>query len=322
MPAKLRLNHSADDFSSCSLEQLCGLVQEMKVAYDDVAEQVEDKAFAKCDSGEFAAAVHCLGELAAFFERMENKNEEVDRDLADLYVLIGDMHLSAQRFDESRQWFEKAIVVDDNYDIAYHSMANACMHIGDEDGAIRSWEQEIRIAPGNYYTYLQLAGLYEKRGDLVKFVDVLERLLSRDTHNIRALHTLIMHYERHRPGVNTELLRRRLINADHEMVKMELVIWTYHMCRENRGENALRFLENHEREKAGLTLVHLLKAHLFGLMRQYARKRRELSVFKRLCHGSAEAMKNRLEEFASVFGEKAAHELSARLMIARPWGCR
>jgi tetratricopeptide (TPR) repeat protein len=294
------------------------MVMVQSCAYDDVAEYVEDKVFHECDSGRQEQATAQLEKLAGYLELVENKNDEVDRVLADVYVLLGDVFMCAKKFEDGRQWFEKAIVVDDNFDVAYHSLADACLRLGDETAAIHCWKQEIHNAPGNYYTYLQLADLFEKREDYIEFVEILEHLLTRDQHNIRALHRLIRHHEIHNPELDVELLRRRLINADHELVKMELVIWTYHMCREERCKDALLFLQNHEQENSGLTLTHLLKAHIYGVLRQYSKKRQELADFKRLCNGNSDAMRQRLNEFSTVFGGNDADRLHIRLIVSHP----
>ena len=57
----------------------------------------------------------------------------------------------------------KAVVVDDRYDVPYHSLAISCLNMGQTERAIRSLEQEIAVAPGNYYSYLLLADIFEKR---------------------------------------------------------------------------------------------------------------------------------------------------------------
>ncbi len=305
------------DASRCTLAQLCNFVVTMEHPYEDLAEQIEDKAYAECENGGFYRAVGHIEHIAAFFEHLENKNEEVCRDLADVYVLLGEIHLCAGGHEESRTWFEKAIVVDDAYDVPYHSLANSFVYQGMHDEAIRCWEQEIRVAPGNYFTYLLLADMYEKQGNEKRFVEVLEALLERNPGNIRALHRLIQHHQLHNPTLNVELLRRRLITADHGLVKTELVIWTYHMCAEQKYEDALWFLDRREEDAPGLIITHLLKAHIYGRLRQYTKKKRELSEFRRLCHGRDDLMRTKLEEFRSVFGDGAAERLAARLAIAR-----
>jgi tetratricopeptide (TPR) repeat protein len=293
------------------------MVETLKCAYDSVADFIEDKAFTECDNGRFESVVKRLGRFSVFFENIGEKNDEIDRDLSDIYLLIGDMCVSAGKYADGRGWFEKAVIVDDNHDIAFHSLGGACLRAGDEESAIKAWEMEIRVAPGNYYTYLQLADLFEKRKEFERFTEVLEWLLSRDQNNIRALHRLIRYHENISMETDVDLLRRRIINADHDLVKMELVIWTYHMCRVKRFDDALRFLENHEQEKNGLILTKLLKAHVYANLRQYSRKKNELAEFVRLCSGNVESMNQRLREFSGIFGEKEADRLHVRFNVSR-----
>ena len=112
----------------------------------------------KCDE-----VIEQLTRLCTFFENMEEKNEEVVRDLSDVYLLTGEFCQVGERFSDSVEWFKKAIVVDDNYDVPYHSLSSSYLNLGETSLAIKSLEQEIQVAPGNYYSYLLLADLYEKQ---------------------------------------------------------------------------------------------------------------------------------------------------------------
>ena len=123
--------------------------------------------------------------VGRFFELMENKNEENCRDLADVYLLIGQIYQYNNSPQESVSWLSKAVVVDDRYDVPYHSLAISCLNMGQTERAIRSLEQEIAVAPGNYYSYLLLADIFEKEGRPVDVEDTLKKLLARDPENIR-----------------------------------------------------------------------------------------------------------------------------------------
>ena len=246
---------------------------------------------------------------------MEKKNEENTRDLADIYLLAGEFCQGCDRIPEAISWFEKAIIVYDTYDVPYHSLAMAYISIGKTDKATQSLEQEITVAPGNYFSYLLLADLYEQRKKYQKVEDVLRSLLSRDSDNIQALHKLITFYERRNPELDMELLRRRLINADKELIKLDLVIWTYHMCREGNYEEALNFLNKREAESPEISLPHLLKGHIYGFMKKYVNKRSELENFKKLNHSREVFMRSKVDEFCKVFGEKACNRMMKKLAI-------
>jgi len=45
-----------------------------------------------------------------------------------------------------------------------HNLATAFIELGDNASAIRSLEQEISLEPGNYFSALRLADLYETAG--------------------------------------------------------------------------------------------------------------------------------------------------------------
>ncbi len=303
------------DPTRCSLKKLCSLVMEYSYPYEDLAELIEDKGYEECIEGNDAEVIEELTQVCTFFENMENKNEENARDLADVYLLTGEFCQCAERFSDSISWFKKAIVVDDAYDVPYHSLAISYLSLGETEKAVKSLEQEVEIAPGNYYTYLFLADLYERQEKYTKVEEILRNLLSRDSDNIQALHKLITHYQKRNPDLDVELLRRRLINADKELVKLDLIIWTYHMCEENKHESALTFLNERECESPSISITHLLKAHIYGEMRQYVKKRNELQRFRKSNHGREEFMRNTFDEFAKIFGERARFHLQRKLAV-------
>ena len=305
------------DPTRCPLKKLCELVSNYSYPYEDLAELIEDKGYEECMEGNATEVIQALARLSNFFEQIENKNEENTRDLADVCLLAGEFCQCTDKNSDSVSWFKKAILVDDTYDVPYHSLAMAYISLGETIKAIKSLEQEINVAPGNYFTYLLLADMYEKKGKYDKVEEALRNLLSRDSDNIQALHKLICVYEKRNPELDMELLRRRLITADKELVKLDLIIWTYHMCRERRYEEAIAFLNNREEETPGISITHLLKAYIYGCMRQYVNKRNELEKFKKLNHGREEFMRSKVDEFCKIFGEKACTRIKKRLAITK-----
>jgi len=298
-----------------TLGDLCGLVLSLSVPYDDVAERIEDLAYTEYGRGGLDYAVGELAGLASFFEGLRNKNEEVSRDLAQVYLLIGQMYQYAGRFEESIEWINKSIVVDDMYPVAYHSLAHSFSSIGDESMAVKSLEQEITVAPGNYYTYLLLADKHERSGSADRFEEVLRRLLERDPGNIQALHKLIRHCERDSQHADVELLRRRLLSRSEGLSRIEAVMRAYHLTQAGRAEEAAEFLDAWGVRSPDVSIIHLAKAHIYGQTHQFHRKREELSQFKRKNHGREEVMEIKIAEFASVFGDEAAGRLRQRLKV-------
>lgn len=305
------------DPTRCSLKKLCKLVISYSYPYEDLAELIEDKGYEECVEGRCKEVVEELELLSAFFESMENKNEENTRDLADVYLLIGEFFQCSDMFSDSISWFEKAVVVDDAYDVPYHSLSMTYLNLGETEKAVKSLEQEIKISPGNYYTYLLLADLYQKQEKYEDVERILRSLLSRDSNNIQALHKLITYYIKRNPQLDIELLRRRLINVDKQLVKLDLIIWTFHMCEEGKYEETLRFLSEREHESPGISIIHLLKAHIYGCMLQYVKKGNELKEFRKLNCGREEFMRTKFDEFSKVFGEKASVRLQKKLAVTK-----
>jgi len=299
-----------------SLSRLCDDVLNLRATYDDAAEQIEDAAYFEYERGGLEHAVEVLKGLARFFEGLRNKSEEVSRDLAQVYLLIGQLYLYAGNFEQSIAWINNSIVVDDMYPVAYHSLALAFRSIGDESMSIKSLEQEIRVAPGNYYTYLLLADLYEKNGDFAHFEDVLRRLLERAPNNVQGLHRLIRHCERVGGAADVELLRRRLLSNNTGLSRIEAIIRAYHLVQAEREREATEFLEAWGEEAPDVSINHLANAHIYGQMCLHSKKRRELSLFRIKNHAREDVMEIKIAEFASVFGEEAAEKIKRSLRVA------
>lgn len=301
-----------------TLAQLCELVASYESPFEDVADLIENRAFAQCQNGGADGVVEQLRELAAFFEEMENKNEENSRDQADIYVLIGEILQYHDDFAESIEWFRKAIAVNDRYSVPFHSLAISYRRLGDSKSAARCLEQELLLAPGNYFSYLLLADLYEEQGETQKTEEILKTLLERDPNNLQALHKIITHYERTDANLDVEFLRRRIAAIRKPFTKMEMMIWVYHICAERRYSDALRFLTKREKDSPEITIIHLLKAYVYGEMREFTKKKAELTAFQQKNSARQRFMLNKLEEFEHIFGPKITARLRRRLAISRP----
>jgi len=312
MHSKARADRPLED---CTLSQLCNHVISYAYPLEDIFDFIEDRAFAEAEEGEFGKVIHQLERMVTFYEYMENKNEENCRDLVDIYVLMGEVYQYFDRYQESIEWLQKGVVVNDRYFAPYHSLARAYLHLNDYEHAIRSLEQEIALAPGNYYAYILLADLYEATEEFDAVEETLNRLLERDHDNIEALHKLIVHYQNLQPEVDIELLRRRLINIRKSLNEHETIIWTYHMYCENRLEDACRYLDSIEEQKESIQpVICLLKAFLLGKLQQFNKKRDELLKFIALTENkNGTYLQSKLEEFEAVFGILSTESLQKRL---------
>jgi tetratricopeptide (TPR) repeat protein len=304
--------------SECTLAQLCNRVITRRQSYGDLAEIIEDRAYQECEDGRCERAGRLLKGLAAWFEGLRRPSSAERRALADVYVALGELHLYHVGARRGLRWFRKAALVDDTYAAPFHSLAMAYEQLHDLSRASRALEHELLLAPGNYYSYLILADTYEALDDGERFEETLHRLLVRDPQNIQALHRLVVHYESDEPAADVELLRRRIVSVERKLSKGETIIKTFHMCRESRCEQALQDLVERERESPEAAFIHLLKAAVYGELRQFSRKKVALAQFKRMSSGRRSSMQMELKEFQEVFGKAAVGRLSRRLAFSSP----
>lgn len=292
----------------------CNSISIEEKSYDDLSDQLEDFAYSACIEGFGDGVLEELNKLTRFYQRRKSLDIESVRDLADIFLLAGEVAAFNGDLNESIELFRKATFTDENYDRAQHSLAMAYDQAGDTKSATICLERELFLSPGNYFSYLLLADRYEELNEHKNVEAILKKLLDRDTDNIRALHKLITHYEMVKPQLNVQLLRSRIINSEPEIIKHDLLIWVYHMLKNNLSFEAIEFLEMLEIEYPGISLINLLKAHVFGTLKQFSRKRRELEEFKRLNYGRSEFMRTKVEEFEKIFGKIEADKIRKKLL--------
>lgn len=299
-----------------TLARLCQLVTQEGRSYEDLSGQIEDAAYALCEASSIDKAVSELTGISFYLESITEKNDEQCRDLADVYLLIGQIYQYSGQYIESIQWFNRAAIVDDRYHAPYHSMAASYLHTGQIDKSIKCLEQELILAPGNYYSYLMLADLYEKehRNDDVE--KCLKSLLERDKENIQALHSLIRHYEKNDPSIDTMLLVRRLMGIHKSFSRIEMVIRSYYLCRDARYEDALNFISSWNKPGDLVTISDLVRAHIYHELHQFKRRRETLHMFRERNHGRIDVIESKLREFEALFGAIPAGNLRKLLLFS------
>ncbi len=296
-----------------NLEEICKDVSSCNTPYDDAAEIIEIKAYEMCENGHLYEAMKLLTTISDFFESLENKNEENSRNLADVYLLVGQMFQFAGKFDESITWFTRSIVVDDQYPVPYHNLAVSYEKLGKYDCAIRCLKQEICLAPGNYYSYLLLADIYKYKKMLNELENCLHELLQRDPDNILGLHRLIRHYETGKITTDISLLYNKINGVNRTCNTTEWMIKVYYLCKEKKLSEALTTSDLWQRAIPQTSLVHLVRAHIFGIQKKLYFRREEINRFLTMNRNDPDIIKMKLAEFGSVFGCRYEKQITKSL---------
>lgn len=285
------------------LSRLCLKVTSGECEYDEYSEYIADAAYSAAVDGFAEDAMEQLFQLARYYEKRRSQDIESIRDHADIALLAGEISLYVGEITEAISWYKQAAQIDENYDLPYHCLGSAYIELNEYKAACNAFEREIHISPGNYYTYLTLAGLYDDLNENKNVEVILKSLLERDTENIQALHNLILHYQNFHSELDIGLLRARIINANRSAVKLDLFIWTYHMLEDGNLDEALEYLEDLERDYPGISITPLLKGYIYGKQRLFIKRKQALLNFRKLNFGRLEFMKTKIEEFSKIFGE-------------------
>lgn len=302
-----------ENYPGATLENICTSVINCKVAYEDVSEIIEDKSYEQCEKGNISGSINQLKRIALFYETLENKSDENSRDLADVYLLIGQMLQFASKYDESISWFSRSIVVDDQYSVSYHNLAISYEKSGMVDSAIRCLTQEILLSPGNYYSYLLLADLYLCKKSYDEFVICLQQLLERDQDNIQALFRLIKYYEKKDATSDITLLYRRVLGINKVFNCTEWLIKTFILCKLNQYSEALNTVDRWQNNDPKTTMTHLTRTHIYGVQKQFTLRNNEVSLFLEKNNEKIDKIVNKLDEFSSVFGRSYTLRISKSL---------
>jgi|WetSurMetagenome_2_1015567.scaffolds.fasta_scaffold92816_3 tetratricopeptide (TPR) repeat protein len=306
---------SERDLKKARLHFLVNCVITGKQAYSDCAEYIELRSYEEWKRGKFEKAIDELRKIAAFFEKLENKNEENAFDLAEVYLLIGQLYQYAEWYPESIEWLSKSVLANDGNSLPYNCMAVSYLKTGNIHNAIRCFEQELAIDEGNYSTYLKLSELYGREGKLEKSEECLKKLLDRDPENIQGLHQLIRHYEKYNPAIDVGLLRKRLLGIAAKHTWTTAAIRAYHLDAEKRFAEALDFLWAWQIENNGRSspVIHLVKTVLYDELNRDGELKTELVAFIDECHLRQQVMHEYIEEFVLLFGEPHATRLKKKL---------
>jgi tetratricopeptide (TPR) repeat protein len=306
---------SEKELKKAGLHFLVSLVITGKQAYSDLAEYIETRAYEEWKRGKFERAIDELQKIAVFIEMIENKNEENALDLAEVYLLIGQLYQYAEWYPESIEWLSKSVLANDGNSLPYNCMAVSYLKTGNFHNAIRCFEQEIAIDEGNYFTYLKLSELYAREGKLEKSEECLKKLLNRDPENIQGLHQLIRHYEKYNPAINVSLLRKRLLGNTAKHTWTTAAIRAYHLQAEKRTVEAIDFISTWQMENTGKSspVIRLVKTVLFDELNRDRELKTEIVAFIDECRSRQQVMREFIEEFSALFGEPFSTRLKQRL---------
>lgn len=223
------------------LRHLCDSVLNCTMAYSNIAVYIENKAYEEWKDGHVTHAIEQLKRITGFLERPADKNDQATRELADVYFLIGQICQYSGLYADSIGWLSKSVFVDDGNSLSYHSIAESYIKTGNVHQAARSFERELSLNEGNYFTYLELAGIYDRDNKPEKAEECLRKLLARDPDNMQGIHQLIRHYEKNNPSINVNLLTRRLLNIKKKFSWMEAAIRSYYLFTKNKNADAADF---------------------------------------------------------------------------------
>ena len=157
--------------------------------YDEAIKSFDKAAKAKADSLMVSLAKAEAYRKAAQPEKAEKELKacsNFEKVSADYHCQLGKLHDSQGQYEEAISNYETAIELDENHREATFLLAFACDLHGDDEAAMDYYKQIARTAPVHVNTLLNLAVMYEDKGDYDRALTCVETVLQSHPNHKRA----------------------------------------------------------------------------------------------------------------------------------------
>ena len=100
---------------------------------------------------------------------------ELEGDSAFVLNKLGIIAVRSGELEQGKEYFERALAVDEGYVQAYNNLGNICREIGDLDQAVEYYQLALKY-DGEYATaHHNLGVVYKQKGDIHKSVEHLKQ---------------------------------------------------------------------------------------------------------------------------------------------------
>ena len=163
--------------------QLSGLVAREEHRLDDAEKELQRALELQPDSFEILTSLTLVslerGRAAAAIERLQHVRARNPRD-AQILDLLGGTYLQVKDLPHATEVLTEATELAPRSWIAYRDLAQVRLAAGDSDGAIAKYRAALAVAPTQPRVAVELASLYEKRGQIDAAIACYESLIKGD----------------------------------------------------------------------------------------------------------------------------------------------
>jgi len=127
------------------------------------------------------------------FERvvaMLNRVVKEDPNVIDAWFKLGNSYYKVRKYEEAIKYFQQALVLKPDYDLAVINMANAYRRLGRDDAALAGYEHYLTIDPRNAHVRYQVGEIYLDRGDAARAETNFKQALEIDKREASAMNAL------------------------------------------------------------------------------------------------------------------------------------
>jgi len=105
-----------------------------------------------------------------------------DPEVIDAWFSLGNAYFKERRYREAIGYFQRALALKPDYDLAVINIAAAYRRLGDDDAALAGFEHYLTIDPKDAYVRYQMGEIWLDRGNLDRAEQLFHEALEMDSH--------------------------------------------------------------------------------------------------------------------------------------------
>jgi tetratricopeptide (TPR) repeat protein len=177
---------------------------------------------ATADKGAFDTVVRLLREVV-----------DADPNVIDGWFKLGNAYFRAGRFEESIEFYGRALQLKPDYDLAVMNIAAAYRNLGDDEAALAGFDHYLRLDAKDPYVRYQMGEIYLDRGDLGKAEQLFNEALAIDSRVAQAKNALgVVAFRRGRLADAERLVKEAIgLKSDVRLARYNLAL-----IAEQRGD--------------------------------------------------------------------------------------
>ena len=156
-----------------------------------------------------------------------------DPEVIDAWFMLGTQHMAYGRPDQAIQYFQRALQLKPDYDLAVFNLAQAYRQMGNDDAALAGFEHFLTLDPKDPFVHYQMGEIWLDRGDTAKAESLFRKALEIDPQTAAAKNALgVIALQRGDPATAERLIKEAIATKP----TLHLAHFNLGLLAEERGD--------------------------------------------------------------------------------------